>query len=304
MATDALIVTSSLSKRYHGAPTFAFKDLSLRVASGEVYGFLGPNGAGKTTTIRTLLGFLQPTAGQATICDLDIVKDSVQVKSHVGYLSGDVALYQKMTGGDLLKHLQSLQPLKHADYFTELVRDFEVDLNKPIGELSRGNKQKIGLLQALMHEPEVLILDEPTTGLDPLMQEVFYKHITISKQRGVAVFLSSHNLSEVQHMCDRAGIIRSGKLVKELAVSELDNVGAQRFTITFAGEAPRELANLPGVILINLEGHQATVQASKDLRPLLAYLSTKPVTRLANDMASLEDEFLQFYEDDPAKDIV
>jgi len=298
MATDALLVTSSLSKRYHGVSTYALEDLTLHVAAGEAYGFLGPNGAGKTTAIRTLLGFLQPTAGQATICDLDIVKATVQVKSHVGYMSGDVALYQKMTGGELLKHLQSLQPLKHAEYFTKLVQDFDVDLNKTIAELSKGNKQKIGLLQALMHEPEVLILDEPTSGLDPLMQEVFYEHVNICKKRGAALFLSSHNLNEVQHMCDRVGIIRSGKLVKELAVSELDNVGAQRFVITFADAAPKELAKLPGVILINLDNHQAIVQVAKDLRPLLSYLSTKHVTHLTNDMASLEDEFLQFYEND------
>jgi ABC-2 type transport system ATP-binding protein len=193
--------------------------------------------------------------------------------------------------------LQALQPLKHIDYFSGLVKDFEAELDKPIRELSKGNRQKIGLLQAFMHEPEVLILDEPTSGLDPLMQEVFYDYVRGCRQRGGAVFLSSHNLGEVQHMCDRVGIIRAGKLIKELAVDDLGKVSTQRFTLTFDGAAPKALASVPEVTLLNINGPQAIVQVSKDLQPLLSYLSTKKLRRLASDQTTLEDEFMQFYEE-------
>jgi ABC-2 type transport system ATP-binding protein len=297
MAADVLLKTVNLTKRYRGAPIYALEDLSIQVPAGQVYGYLGSNGAGKSTTIRTLLGFLKPSDGSASICGLDIVNDSLAVKLHVGYLAGDVALYPKMTGGDLLRYLQALQPLKHIDYFSGLVKDFEAELDKPIRELSKGNRQKIGLLQAFMHEPEVLILDEPTSGLDPLMQEVFYDYVRGCRQRGGAVFLSSHNLGEVQHMCDRVGIIRAGKLIKELAVDDLGKVSTQRFTLTFDGAAPKALASVPEVTLLNINGPQAIVQVSKDLQPLLSYLSTKKLRRLASDQTTLEDEFMQFYEE-------
>jgi ABC-2 type transport system ATP-binding protein len=295
MADDPRIRTHGLSKRYDGAPNFALHDLSIQVMPGEVYGYLGSNGAGKSTTIRTLLGFLTPSNGSATICGLDTVRDSVAVKQHIGYLSGDVALYPKMTGGELLRYLQALQPLKHTEYFTKIARDFDADLSKPVGQLSKGNRQKIGIIQAFMHEPEVLILDEPTSGLDPLMQEVFASYVKGAKAAGTAVFLSSHNLGEAQDMCDRVGIIRDGKLIKEQLVGELGKGGAQRFTVTFAGSAPTALASVPGVTVINRSDNKVLVQVNKELKPLLSYLSTKNVTRLVSAQADLEDEFMQFY---------
>jgi ABC-2 type transport system ATP-binding protein len=218
----------------------------------------------------------------------------------VGYLAGDAALYQKMTGHEMLEYLQKLQPLKHAEYFAKLSRDFDADLAKPIQQLSKGNRQKIGLLQAFMHEPDVLILDEPTSGLDPLMQEVFARYVKDASARGAAVFLSSHNLAEAQNMCDRVGIIRAGKLLKEQRVDELAETNAQRFTITFSGNVPKDLASVGSTTLISQTGNNAVVQVAQDLGPLLAFLATKKVTRLSSAGADLEDEFLQFYGEENA----
>lgn len=291
--SNVVIDIQSLSKRYQGSQTPALDGLSLAVRAGEVYGFLGANGAGKSTTIRTLLNFIQPTSGTAKIVGLDIVKDSFAVKKHVGYLAGEVALYNKATGAELLEYLRKLQPLRDATYYDDLVTRFEAELHKPIGELSKGNKQKIGIIQALMHQPEVLILDEPTSGLDPLMQEVFYQAITECKNRGVAVFVSSHNLAEVQRMCDRVGIIKTGKLITEQKVEAMREVGAQRFTVHFADDVP--VAGLQKVA--HLESHEAdrATVTVKELGPFLAFLATKKVVRLISEQADLEQEFLHFY---------
>lgn len=204
------IKTDKLSKIYKGSKTPALDSLTIEVGEGEVYGFLGANGAGKSTTIRTLLNFLQPTSGSATICGLDIVKDNVKIMHDVGYLAGDVALYEKMTGKEFFGYMADLHPLPDPAYLTKLVHTFEAELHKPIRSLSKGNKQKIGIIQALMHQPKVLILDEPTSGLDPLMQEAFFETIREAKARGASVFFSSHNLAEVQRICDRVGFIRKG----------------------------------------------------------------------------------------------
>ena len=165
------VVLNKLSKRYHGAKNYSLHGLSLSVESGEVYGILGANGAGKSTTIRTLLNFIQPTSGSATICGQDIVKKNVAVKRHVGYLSGEVSLYEKMTGKQFLTYMAQLKPLSQKGYLRQLIKHSDADIHKPLSALSKGNRQKIGIIQAFMNQPEVLILDEPTSGLDPLMLE-------------------------------------------------------------------------------------------------------------------------------------
>lgn len=301
MYTDSivhvLIQTNKLCKTYGTAPQPALNELSISIQSGEVYGFLGSNGAGKSTAIRTLLNFIQPSSGSATICGLDIVNDSVKVKRHVGYLAGDVALYGKMSGQELLDYLSTLQPIKHTVYYKSLVKSFEAELHKPINELSKGNRQKIGLLQALMHEPEVLILDEPTSGLDPLMQEVFYSVVIDAKKRGAAVFVSSHNLNEVQHMCDRVGIIRNGKLIKEQYVTTITNAVTQSFAITFRHHVPADLSKIAGVKVEMKQQRTVTVSIADDLSPLLAYLSKHNVERIVSRQSDLEQDFLHLYGD-------
>jgi ABC-2 type transport system ATP-binding protein len=296
MAATASIVLDRLSKRYRGAKEFSLQDVSLQVKPGEVYGFLGANGAGKSTTIRTLLNFIQPSGGSASICGLDIVKESVQVKQHVGYLAGEVALYDRMTGHEFLRYMAELQPPKSPNYTIELIERFEADPNKPLGELSKGNRQKFGLIQALMSEPDVLILDEPTSGLDPLMQDQFFALVKEAKERGASVFVSSHNFAEVQRMCDRIGLLRAGKLVAEQTLADLASKAAHTFSLTFADAAPvAELERLKHAHVTSHDDHHLTVSLEGELTPLFQLLGRYHVTRLEQQEVDLEQEFMRFY---------
>jgi ABC-2 type transport system ATP-binding protein len=297
MVNETTIELNRLSKRYRGSDVFALHDVSLKVAAGEVYGFLGANGAGKSTTIRSLLNFIQPTGGSATILGLDSVKDSLEVKKHVGYLAGEVALYGKMTGKQFLDYMSELQPLKHRSYLTDLVQTFDVELKKPISTLSKGNRQKIGLVQAFMHEPEILILDEPTSGLDPLMQEAFFKLVRDVKSQGASVFVSSHNFAEVQRMCDRIGFIRKGKLVAEQTLADLANNAAHTFDITFADKAPvADLKKLGHITITrSADDRHVTVSIKGALSPFFGVLAKHTVERIDQQEVNLEEEFLRFY---------
>jgi len=287
-----------LSKRYGQTPRYALKDLDLQVHNGEVYGFLGPNGAGKSTAIRTLLNFLQPSSGSATILGLDSVRQSVEIKRSVGYLAGEIALYPRMTGSQFLNYMQALQPLQHPDYAAQLIKQFNADLNKPIETLSKGNRQKLGIIQAFMHEPTVLILDEPTSGLDPLMQAAFYQLVEAAKRRGAAVFLSSHDLAEVRKMCDRIGFIRDGELIAEQTIADLQQSAAHRFDITFQGPAPLAVLKLlPGSEVISLNSRTVSVRIQGNLSPLFGILSKTPITALEQHEINLEEEFLHYYRD-------
>lgn len=296
------LVISKLSKKYGNSDKFALEDLSLEVKPGEVYGFLGPNGAGKSTTIRTLMNFIQPTGGGASILGYDIVKDSTEIKDHVGYLSGDFSVYKKMTGEQYLKYLSELQPLKSRGYEKVLAKRLQAQLDKALGELSRGNRQKIGLIQALMHEPEVLILDEPTSGFDPLIQEEFYKLMKEAKQKNTVVFVSSHILSEVQKMCDRVGIIREGKLIVERSIADMASEAAQTFDITFADKAPlAELRKIKGLKIVSHNKDHAAIHIHGHLSPLFKLLSQYDVTSIDTRNLDLEEVFLRFYEGKEAK---
>ena len=286
-----------LSKRYGRSDKYALKDLTLQVKGGEIYGFLGPNGAGKSTAIRTLMNFLQPTAGSASIMGLDIVKYSTAVKEHVGYLAGEIKLYNHMTGRQFLTYMGTLQPLKHPAYLTSLVAQFEAELDKPLSTLSKGNRQKIGLIQACMHEPDVLILDEPTGGLDPLMQSAFYDVAETAKKRGAAVFLSSHDLAEVRKMCDRIGFIREGQLVAEQTLADLQKTAAHSFDIAFKTRVPlAELRKIKGAAVEPLANRAVSVALTGDLKPLFAVLAKSQVVSLEKHEVDLEEEFLRLYE--------
>jgi len=285
-----------LSKRYGRSDKYALKDLTLEVMPGEVYGFLGPNGAGKSTTIRTLLNFLQPASGGATVLGKDIVKDSLSIRAEVGYLSGEFSLYRKMSGHNFLEYMAELQPLKHDIYQKDLVARFDAPLDKTLETLSKGNKQKIGLIQAFMHEPRVLILDEPTSGLDPLMQEEFFKLIREVQAKGTAVFVSSHNLAEAFRMCDRVGFIRDGLLVGEETIADLQNKAAHAFIITFTQPAPlKELKALNNAIVTARNDTIVRVQLEGELSPLFNVVAKHKVSRFDPEEASLEQEFLRFY---------
>lgn len=300
MAGSNLLSLNRLTKRYPTMAAPAIDAITLGVASSEVYGFLGANGAGKSTTIRTLLNFIQPTSGSATIMGLDIVKDSVKAKRHVGYLSGEVALYGKATGKQFLAYMAALQPLKHRAYLQTLVDRFEVTLNQPIETLSKGNRQKLGIVQAFMHEPNVLILDEPTSGLDPLMQDEFFKLVHESKTRGAAVFLSSHNLSEVQRICDRVGIIKHGRLIREQTISELSDLSVPTFKVRLAHPSALErVKREPHLKLVSqVDGSTLLVQPRDTIAAALSDLSRYDIKTITTEQVDLEEEFMKFYEDE------
>lgn len=298
-AESPLIQLTGLSKRYNGAPKLALNNVSLEVGSGEVYGFLGPNGAGKSTTIRTLMNFLQPTKGSATILGKDIVRDSVDIKRSVGFLSSDMSLYPKMTGHQFLDYMSALQPATSKAYRQQLITRLKAEPSKRLGDLSRGNRQKFAIIQALMHQPQILILDEPTTGLDPLMQEVFYELIREAKERGAAIFMSSHIFGEVQKVCDRVGIIRDGKLIAERNITEMAQEAAHTLEITFAAKPPiAELKRLKGVEVPAHTDRQATVHVHGGLSPLLSTLARYDVTQLEVHQLDLEELFMRYYRDE------
>ncbi len=290
---------NSLSKRYGSAPDFALKDLSIKIYPGEVYGFLGPNGAGKSTAIKLLLNFLQPTNGSGKILGKGIVKDSVEIKKSIGYLSGDIPLYGKMTSDQLLRYMAELQPESSLTYARQLAKKFHLKTEKKISELSRGNRQKVAIIQAFMHRPEILILDEPTSGLDPLMQEVFFSLVKESKERGATVFVSSHIMSEVQRICDRVGIIKSGKLVGEYTIAELASDVSQIFDIEFSGKTPSKklFTQIPGTQIVTYEPPKVSVKCGGKLSPLLRLLADYDVTKIDTRSLDLEETFMHFYED-------
>lgn len=294
----ASIKTDRLSKTYPGTSSPALDNLTLEVQPGEVYGFLGANGAGKSTAIRTLLGFIMPTGGSAQIMGKDIVSDTVAVKRHVGYLAGDVALWPKVTGYQLFRYLSKLQQVDTSEYLAELVKRFEAEPEKRIGDLSKGNRQKIGVIQALMHRPDVLIMDEPTSGLDPLMQEAFYRSIREARDRGTAVFVSSHNLAEAQRMCDRVGIIKHGKLVREQSIKEDASLGAPLFRIVFksAGEAAK-LKSDKVLKVISQQGPVVMLQPAGSIQSALKIISQFNIQGFTTQQLDLEDEFLEYYGD-------
>ncbi len=296
---DIALSSTTLSKRYGSSPTFALKDLSIAVRSGEVYGFLGPNGAGKSTAIRTLLNFIQPTSGTATILGMDIVKDSVEIRKNIGYLSGDFNAYPKMTGHQFLDYMGDLQPPKSKANREKLARTFRANLHKKIGDLSKGNRQKIGIIQAFMHEPAMYILDEPTDGLDPLMQEAFYNLVNEVQANGATVFVSSHNLAEVRKMCDRVGIIRDGKLVSEYAIADLALEAAQTFDVTFKNKVTlKQLRAITGVQKVTAQQAGFSLHVHGDLSPLLTFVAKQQVAHLATRELKLEEQFMKYYETD------
>ncbi len=209
------------------------KNLTFSIEEGEIFGFIGPNGAGKSTTIRTLLNFIYPTSGSATIFGKDIIKDSKEIRQNVGYLPSEVHYYDDMKVIDLLKYSAGFYKKFNSKRMTELAERLDLDLNRKIEDLSFGNRKKVGIIQALLHEPKLLILDEPTGGLDPLMQNTFFELLAEERKKGTTIFFSSHILSEVQKMCDRVAIIKEGELVKVETIENLTKKNLKYITITF-----------------------------------------------------------------------
>jgi len=303
-AAGALIETDRLTKRYGDAR--GIDDVSLTVQRGEVFGFLGPNGAGKTTTIRTLLDLLHPTSGSARLFGLDSRRDSLAIRARLGNLPGEFACDPRRSGREVVSLLAALRGMSGLGRAAELADRFHADLDRPVGHLSRGNRQKIGLIQALFHEPELLILDEPTGGLDPLMQEEFHQLVGEERDRGATVFLSSHDLEEVERLCDRVAIIRDGRLVTIEHVSDLTARRFRHAIVEFARAVDAdELRRLPGVrdVDARADGRRVRfgVEASA-LDAVIKALARHEIVDLELAHPSLEEIFLAFYsgEEQPA----
>ena len=294
-----IIEIKDLTKTYKRAERPSVDAISLKIHAGEVYGFLGANGAGKSTTLRTVMDFIRPTSGEVILFGMTDSRQSTEQRRRIGYLAGDVALPKNVTGEQLLGHLAKLGDNVDQKYLHELTTRFSAQLDKPIGKLSKGNRQKIGLVQAFMHKPELLVLDEPTSGLDPLMQEQFYKTIHEARERGAAVFLSSHSFEEVEHICDRIGIIREGKLVYEGPISEIvaAHVPRWRVVLTQASDIKKLQAN-KAITLTDVRGASVTVEPTGAIEDALAALSKVKIVSMTANQNELEDEFLRYYGED------
>lgn len=290
-----VISTRSLTKYY--GKTKGVADLTMSVPQGAVYGFLGPNGAGKTTTIRCLLGMLKPTSGSGTLLGEAVTLDGANLRHRIGYVAGEVRLYEKETGRWHMQYVAGFRGGKGA-LTDELLDRFEFDPTRRVRELSKGNKQKLALILALAHDPELLILDEPTSGLDPLNQETVYSLIEERVAEGRTVFLSSHVLSEVERVCDTVGIIRGGHLVAEEGVKALLGKRLRQVAVDFA--EPVDLAFLAHVAGVDNVAAASPTRLTGRVKgdavdALLKRLAERHVVDLRIQQASLEDVFLEYY---------
>ena len=296
----AVIQTERLTKHY--GEVRGIEDISMKVEAGEVFGFLGPNGAGKTTTIRTLLDLLHPTSGSARLFGLDSRRESLAIRARLGNLPGDFSFDPHLTGRELLSFLAEVRGVRGLGRAPQLAERFRADLDRPLGELSRGNRQKVGLIQAFFHEPELLILDEPTGGLDPLMQEEFLELVRDEGERGTSVFLSSHELDEVQRVCDRVGIIRDGRLVAVEKVAELTGRAYRHVSLEFETPVdPSEFGQLAGVSELVAAGNMISFKVEGDLDPVVKAAARHTVRDVGVAQPTLEEVFLTYYGADGAQ---
>ena len=293
--SSAVIETFGLTKTY--GDVHAVTDLSLQVGRGEVFGFLGPNGAGKTTTIRLLLALQRPSRGRATVLGLDAGRDSVEVHRRTGYLPGELALFPRKTGRQLVDWFGRVRGGVEGRVVSDLVERFGVILDRPIRELSKGNRQKLGLVLAFMHRPELLILDEPTSGLDPLMQNEFERLVRETVREGRTVFLSSHELDEVQRLADRVAIIRAGELVTTDTVDGLRRRAPLRVEAQFpVAIDPAAFAGLNGVTLTTRDGSRVTLEVTGKIGPVLARIAALDPFDVVSRHADLDELFLGYYD--------
>lgn len=297
MSNEPAIRTEGLSKNYGSFP--ALVDLDLTVHRGEIFGFLGPNGAGKSTTIRTLMDEIRATSGSATMLGLDVHRDAVKLHARLGYLPSDVSLYPKLTGRETITFFANLRGGHPLDYAMELAERLDADLDKRVGELSTGNRQKIGLVVTFMHQPELLIMDEPNAGLDPLVQHEFHSLLRENAAQGRTVFLSSHTLSEVERVADRVGIIRKARLAAVEDVAALRAKMIRRIDLVL-GDSPEseEFQQVPGARDVTVEGNRVSLSFDGNMEELLAVVvSHHELHDIATKEADLEEVFLAFYQD-------
>ena len=295
MEIDNPLVIKNFTKKYGNYN--AVENLSLSLHFGEVFGFLGPNGAGKSTTIRTIMNFMQPTHGSITVHGFDSVKNDVQIKNNIGYLAGEIALYNSLTGHQVINYLANLGRTVDNKVVSQLSEKLQADLDQHISKLSKGNRQKIGLILACMHKPKLLILDEPTSGLDPLIKQAFYDLVLEMKQNGTTIFLSSHDFAEVEKICDRVGFIREGRLITIQDIQDILNVNVRKYRIVFRN-APNiaDFESVQGISDLKLNDRTLTLTISGNIENFIHHLGKYSVIDLHEQETTLEDIFLQLYE--------
>lgn len=291
---DHVIQTYDLTVYY--GKQLGIKDVNLRVEAGEVFGFLGPNGAGKTTTQRVLLDVIRPTRGRATIFGLDCQEDGVEIRKRVGYLPGELALYKNMKAEQFFEMYEYLRGENGAGgYWRQLAQRLELDTSRKIGNFSRGNKQKVGVVVAFMNRPDLLILDEPTGGLDPLVQQTVMEMVREVQADGRTVFFSSHILPEVQAVCDRVGIIREGQLVATQRVEDLIATRMNRMSLRFDDLPPENVFAISGVSELRRTDHTVMLEVQENLAQVLAAAAQYDVQDIETHNVSLEEVFLTYY---------
>lgn len=288
-----VIATKNLTKYYGKAK--GIENLDLEVNEGEIFGFLGPNGAGKTTTIRLLLNLIKASSGNAYVFGMDSQRDTLEIRRRLGYIPGEVAFYDGMNGKEFLSLMGSFHGVNGEKRIKKLKDMFELDLNPQIRAYSKGMKQKLAIIQAFMNDPELLILDEPSLGLDPLMQHTFYDLLLGEKERGKTVFLSSHILPEVERVCDRVGIVRNGELVSIERVADLKRKKVRRIDVFLKKELPAEELKLANAEVLEIKGKSVRFKFFGDTPTLLKQLTELPIEDIAFPEASLEDTFMEFY---------
>ena len=271
------------------------QDINISVKEGEIYGFIGPNGAGKSTTIKTLLNFIYPTSGEALIFGMDSVKESEKIKEYVGYVPSEVRYYDDVKVKDIIKYAQSFYPKSKKEYVDRICNVLELDMNKKMGELSLGNKKKVAIAQSLINNPKLLILDEPTNGLDPLMQKKLFNILIEEKEKGNTVFLSSHNLVEVQNLCDRVCVIKEGKIVDIIEIEKSKTELKLKVTLSSSDITDDIVLNLSDKIL-DKNGKLYTFIYSKNIDSLVKELANYKIDELLIEKENLEDAFLNYYE--------
>ena len=289
------IKLSNLTKYY--GKSRGIVDVSFSVKKGECFGFIGPNGAGKSTTIRTLLGYIAPTSGEASILGLDIVKDKNKILAQVGYLPSEAVFYSGLKVKDILKLSADLRKQDCAEEAKRLCERLQLDTTRKVEELSFGNRKKVAIVTALQHNPNVLILDEPTSGLDPLMQKEFFDIVRERNAQGTTVFLSSHILSEIQRNCTRAAIIREGRIIACDSVEALSRTNAKRISI----HGDVQLSNLEGIRDLKSTKESSSFLYSGDLNALLQTLAAGNISDISIGEPDLEEIFLHYYENGGAQ---
>ena len=271
------------------------QDINISVKEGEIYGFIGPNGAGKSTTIKTLLNFIYSTSGEALIFGMDSVKESEKIKEYIGYVPSEVRYYDDVKVKDIIKYAQSFYPKSKKEYVDRICNELELDMNKKMGELSLGNKKKVAIDQSLINNPKLLILDEPTNGLDPLMQKKLFNILIEEKEKGNTVFLSSHNLVEVQNLCDRVCVIKEGKIVDIIEIEKSKTELKLKVTLSSSDITDDIVLNLSDKIL-DKNGKLYTFIYSKNIDSLVKELANYKIDELLIEKENLEDAFLNYYE--------